>query len=56
MVPEEKSTHRSLEQNYEPRIHTCMNNQFTMKEQGTHNGERMVSSINGVGKVKQSHR
>ena len=28
-----------------------MDNQFTMKEQGTHNGERTVSSINGVGKI-----
>ena len=33
-----------------------MDNQFTMKEQGTHNGERTVSSVNGVGKIEQSHR
>ena len=35
----------------DPHIH----GQFTTKEQRTYNGERIISSINGVGKTRQPH-
>ena len=52
-----KQTHTSMKQKKEPRnkpMHIWSNNILT-KEPRIHNGERTVSSINGIGKIGQPH-
>ena len=45
-----------MEQNRtQKRTHTYMLKKFTTKEPRIYNGERTVSSINGVGKTGQLH-
>ena len=38
-----------------PEINPCICEQFATKEQKTYNGERIVSSVTGAGKIRQSH-
>ena len=56
MVVAQKQTHRSVEQNREPRNRpTNMANQSLTKQERVSNGKKTISSAKGVGKTGQRH-
>ena len=55
MVLAQKQTYRSVEQDKSPEINQCTYGQLIYNKRGKtiYNGEKAVSSINGVGKTGQ---
>ena len=47
--------HKLMKQNREPRNNPHLYGKFTTKEPRIYNGEKIVSSINGVKKIGQPH-
>ena len=56
MVLAQKQTHRSMEQNREPKMDPQLYGQLIFDKAGKNsNGKRTFSSTNGVGKIGQPH-
>ena len=55
MALAQKQTHKSMEQNSEPRSNSHLYSQLILEEASTCNGLMIVYSINGVGKIGQIH-
>ena len=56
MVLAQKQTHRSMEQNRDPRNKPMYLQPINLQNEARiHNGEKIVSSTNGAGKAGQLH-